>query len=192
MTERVGNHANFIGIHGRLLHHPEGKQGMILPLLNASDYYPLGKPPSFDSISRDTFETYQVFSVLFIAAIARSIAAACEHLHTCGIIHGDLYAHNILCTSDGSSCILSDFGAATFLLDKFPPGAVEQLQKMEVRAFGYLLDDLLLRVDQMTITSEHSSLYLLLQRLREDCLLVDLDSRPSFEQIRRQLEANSS
>ena len=169
--------------------HPDGKMGMILPLLDTSHYYSLGMPPSFDSITRDTYEANTTFSVSFIYNIARNIARACEHLHAQGIIHGDIYAHNILTKQDGS-CILTDFGAATFLLDKFNSSIIEKLQKIEVRAYGNLLDDLLSRVDETSQTD--SNIYAQLMKLRDQCTSIEIDKRPSFANIRLHLEMEES
>ncbi|HSR01699.1 MAG TPA: lipopolysaccharide kinase InaA family protein, partial [Methylophilaceae bacterium] len=68
-----------------------------------------------------------------------------QHLHQQGLIHGDLYAHNILWND--SQVVLSDLGGASFLPvhDKKMTEALMQLDK---RAYQVLLDEL------ATITSE--------------------------------------
>lgn len=184
VTQKIGNHPNFIGVYGRLVHHPEGKIGMILPLLDTKDYYVLGKPPSFDSITRDIYDT--TFALDFIYNIALNTARACEHLHSVEIIHGDVYAHNLLTKSDGSA-ILTDFGAATYLLDKFNTAERTKIKNIEVRAYGCLLDDLLSRIDQNTVV-ERLERYTSLQQLRDECMSGDIISRPSFYEIRERLE----
>ncbi len=62
-------------------------------------------------------------------------------------MHGDLYAHNILCSPDGSP-LLTDFGAASFVKGRVGSGLhssvrADLLEKLEVRAFGCLMDDML-------------------------------------------------
>ena len=42
--------------------------------------------------------------------ILRQIAAAVDHAHTCGIIHGNIKPENILFAAQGSHALLSDFG----------------------------------------------------------------------------------
>jgi serine/threonine protein kinase len=66
-----------------------------------------------------------------------------RHLHAQGINHGDLYAHNILHCGEGRA-VLGDFGAASFH-PPGDPGAAEALQRIEVRAFGCLLEELVER-----------------------------------------------
>ena len=71
--------------------------------------------------------------------IARSIAAAAAHLHRNGLTHGDLYAHNTFWDGASGDAQLSDFGAASFL-EGLP---AERLARLEVRAWGILLGELL-------------------------------------------------
>lgn len=58
-------------------------------------------PPSLESCTRDIYPLGQSFS-LVVLCIAR------------GILHGDLYAHNILWNEQGDA-LLGDFGAASFM-----------------------------------------------------------------------------
>ncbi|TXI32258.1 MAG: protein kinase, partial [Aquipseudomonas alcaligenes] len=98
-------------------------------------------PPSLASCTRDCYAPEQRFSAEQVQTLARGVATALEHLHGRGILHGDLYAHNLLV--DGHDCRLSDFGAASF----FTPGSHQgaALQRLESRAFGILLEELLQR-----------------------------------------------
>jgi len=104
----------------------------------------LGKPPSLDSITRDTYPPSTAFGGLFIRRVARSIAAALAHLHGRGLAHGDMYAHNILVAGSGEAK-LSDFGAAFYYGREHPHAAV--YERMEARAFGFLLQELIERHD---------------------------------------------
>ena len=56
-------------------------------------------------------------------------------------MHGDLYAHNILRCDEGNA-LLGDFGAASFFVREDRQRA-EALQRIEVRAFACLLEELL-------------------------------------------------
>jgi tRNA A-37 threonylcarbamoyl transferase component Bud32 len=57
----------------------------MIPLMRS-----LGGPPSLDSITRDTYPAAAKFSASAIAATACGVAAAAAHLHSRGIVHGDL------------------------------------------------------------------------------------------------------
>lgn len=54
------------------------------------------------------------FDLATAARIAHSMACAARHLHRQGILHGDLYAHNILHDEEGQA-LLGDLGAASFI-----------------------------------------------------------------------------
>ena len=64
-------------------------------------------------------------------------AKALKHLHARGILHGDLYAHNILWNPVTGEAVLSDFGAA-MLSNTLPPADRALLQAIEWRAFAHL------------------------------------------------------
>lgn len=104
----------------------------------------LGKPPSMESITRDTYPPAAAFSGTFIRRVAVSIAAALAHLHSRGLAHGDCYAHNILVAPSGDAK-LSDFGAAFYYGRENPHAVV--YRRMEARAYGFLLQELLERHD---------------------------------------------
>jgi hypothetical protein len=74
----------------------------------------LGKPPSLDSVTRDTYADGTSFGGAAVRRVAASIAAALAHAHSRGVAHGDLYAHNILFRRETGDAKLSDFGAAFY------------------------------------------------------------------------------
>ncbi|MEO1181826.1 MAG: protein kinase, partial [Cyanobacteria bacterium J06636_28] len=119
-----------------------------------------------------------------ILTIAQGIASVVAHLHTRGIMHGDLYAHNILVNKQGES-ILGDFGAASFYnLDDEVTG--EALQRLESRAFGCLLEDLLDRHISDSISGNTETELNALEHLRQlqqRCLSPVPDHRPLFSTI---------
>jgi serine/threonine protein kinase len=45
--------------------------------------------------------------------VAKSTTAALDYLHSHGIAHGDVYAHNMLAAKDGTT-VLCDYGASFF------------------------------------------------------------------------------
>ena len=138
----AGTHPHLIPVHGVLHGHPEDRQGLVMPQLDAS-WRVLAGPPSLDSCTRDVYAPDAVWSIDTAWRLAQGIASATAHLHARGVLHGDLYAHNILWRSDGQA-LLGDFGAASLL----PTGAAQQttrdaLEKMDTLAFGHLLEELL-------------------------------------------------
>jgi len=101
-------------------------------------------------------------------------------------MHGDLYAHNIL--HDGRArVLLGDFGAASFYSTDNPERSVA-LERLEVRAFGCLLDELIERLEA-SARSDHGHVRDELAVLRDSCLSEDVQSRPLFEQIASDLRA---
>ena len=95
-------------------------------------------------------------------------------------MHGDLYAHNILSTPTGDA-LLSDYGAASFF-DVADSYQAQRLQRLEVRAFGCLLEELTERCHSL-----NSSVQIALRALIEACLQPEISCRPSFDDICGQL-----
>lgn len=173
---RAGQHPNLVPVLGVVPDHPAQLPALVMPLLDPS-LRNLAGPPSFASCTRDVYADGQTFSAEALLGIARSISLATAHLHGQGILHGDLYAHNILHCGQGNA-VLSDFGGASL----FPVGTelADALQRLEVRAFGYLLEELLERCDEE------------LPRVREvarDCLLLSPPARPTFAEVAVRLAA---
>jgi hypothetical protein len=107
-------------------------------------FEPLGLPPSFESISRDTYAQGVAFAPAHALRTLTSVCAGLQALHAPGVrlCHGDVYAHNIL-VGEGGTAKLGDFGAA------FPYGGAVGLglepagfERLEVRAFAILVDEL--------------------------------------------------
>ncbi|TNC98458.1 MAG: Serine/threonine-protein kinase-like domain [Gallionellaceae bacterium] len=173
----AGEHPNLIPVHGRLHGHPGDSIGMVMPLISPS-FINLAGPPSWESCTRDIYAPDVRFPIEQLMGIAQGVASAAAHMHAQGVMHGDLYAHNILWNAKGE-CLLGDFGAASFVPthdEKFRQG----LQRIEVRAFGCLLEELMSRCD---ISSE------MLRDLQIRCTQTEVSARPSFEQVRRELDS---
>lgn len=133
----VGNSGNLIGAIGEVIGNPESKKCLVMPLIPSS-YKKLGLAPDFYTITRDTFPEKTKLTSHEILEILKSIAAACCELHSKGIMHGDIYAHNILSNENGKS-FLGDFGAASMYdKDREPEREV-----IDLRAYGYLAEDLI-------------------------------------------------
>ena len=75
------SHPNFVGALGVVHGAPQQQLGLVLPLI-ARTYTILGGPPSFASVTRDTFPADKKFSLAFILKLLLQVASACWHLHT--------------------------------------------------------------------------------------------------------------
>ena len=178
----AGNHNNLIPVLGKIKNHPEGKSGLIMKLIS-STYINLGNPPSLETCTRDVFEETTVFDTEELLKIAKSMASVCAHLHNKGFNHGDFYAHNIL-VDNMAKCLLGDFGAASF----YDVNSVQasNIERVEVRAFGCLLEDVLGLVSESNISNQ---LRIKWEKLIEDCVSYEVKYRPAFSEILQQLEA---
>lgn len=181
-TISVGSHPNLVKVLGKICNHPEDKNGLIFELI-PKDYRNLGNPPSFETCTRDTFEANLYFSLESILRILFGISSAVSHLHSQGITHGDLYAHNILVNDKTFHALFGDFGAATL----YDPNSVfaSLIERVEVRAFGCLMEDLIVRVQSSDLNSE---ILTKLTKLKDDCLESNVQSRPDFTQMKQRLE----
>ena len=167
---KMGNHEHLASVLGYLTHHPDAKAGLIFELI-PPNFTSLGTPPTFETCTRDTFKANTEFTLDQVGSILSGIVSACLHLHKMGIIHGDLYAHNIL-VNDVGYPILADFGAATIYDPTSDLAPV--IERTEVRAFGCLIDDLLQHVKQEIP---------LFEKLKMACLNENVGERPGFRNI---------
>jgi hypothetical protein len=176
----AGTHPNLIPILGRLAAHPTGASGMLMPLIDAQ-FINLAGPPSLASCTRDSYAPGLCLDLNSALALALGIASAAAHLHRAGIMHGDLYGHNILHAS-GARALLGDFGAASL----YDPDALDApaLQRLEVRAFGLLLEELFAR----SAAPPHPMMATL-TALTAACQREDVGARPLFGAIERSLAA---
>ena len=176
----AGAHPGLIPVIGKLGAHPEQTPGLVMSLIDPS-FRNLAGPPSLESCTRDIYPPELRFTLPVALNIALGIAAVAEHLHARGIMHGDLYAHNIL-WNDAGDCLLGDFGAASFL----PPNAQQAaaLQHIEVRAYGYLLEELLDRCDA---ASGETAALAAMRSLQLRCNDRMASKRPLFSEIRSEL-----
>ena len=166
----AGAHPNLIGALGRLSGHPGGAQGLVMPLLPAH-WRALAGPPSLESCSRDVYDPAAAFDLPVALRLARGIGAAAAHLHASGLLHGDLYAHNVLWDGTDGKAVLSDFGAASFL----PPGhASARLRSTEILAWGLLLGELLDRCSTVSAA---------LRELQGQCVQPTPSARPPLRDV---------
>ncbi|EPE06949.1 serine threonine protein kinase [Ophiostoma piceae UAMH 11346] len=220
----AGQHDNLVRVHGQIrwnngigedgpyerieehLTSKAFKGGLIMELIPPR-YRVLGLPPSFDTCTRDCFnkdgQNANKLSEKGVIKILVGVASAAAHLHGLGIAHGDLYAHNILVSDGGKDtsgqyeeahAILSDFGAATMYESITDVPSTPDLEKLEVLAFGYLVDDLLGLMEApaggveddgcSTVSSTRHQL----SRLYDRCVVPAVADRPTFAAIHEELE----
>ncbi|QQC66353.1 leucine-rich repeat-containing protein kinase family protein [Paraburkholderia ginsengisoli] len=174
---RGGDHANLIPVAGKVQDHPADTHGLVMELIDPQ-FTNLAGPPSLASCTRDIYDAGTRFDPRSALGIAHGIAAAASHLHRRGVMHGDLYAHNILHGGAGRA-LLGDFGAASFYAaDDRDTGVA--LQRLEVRAYGCLLEELIERCDGL---DAHADVAVKLVALKDACLSEAIDSRPLFDDI---------
>ena len=172
----AGEHDTLVKILGKTDDFVQSKTGLVMELI-PKHYTNLGNPPSLKTCTRDVFDPAIQLSAQQIKNILKSIASVANHLHEKGIMHGDLYAHNMLIDDDGNT-LFGDFGAAT-MYDRDHLTDAYAFEKIEVSAYGYLIDDLL----SLYPLGESNHFSARLISLKEACLLADPQSRPNFEEI---------
>jgi len=175
----AGLHPNIVGVMGEISNHPNGKTGLVMPLIS-SDFINLAQPPSLDSCTRDIYTQETAFSLQELSILALSIARAAKHVHACGILHGDLYAHNILHDSEGRG-LLGDFGAASFLPLQ-DHDTSQALQRIEIRAFGILLGELLALCPESDDEAELATRSKFIE-LQKRCTQAEVSARPLFSEV---------
>lgn len=163
----LGEHDNLISVIAKI--DEDEKLGLLLDLI-PNNYENLGYPPNFETCTRDTFKNNFQLTSKTIYEITKHILSVAIHLHEKNIMHGDLYAHNIL-INDENHCYLGDFGASSFYDNK-------KFEKIEVRAFGCLIDDLL-----MLCTDKENPQFNLLENLAKHCMDENVNRRPYFNEI---------
>lgn len=177
----AGAHPNLIDVAGPLADQPGQTPGLLMNLVEPA-FQPLAGPPSLVSCTRDCYAEDRSFALEQVLCIARGTASAVAHLHERGILHGDLYAHNLLVDPTGE-CLLSDFGAASFFEPQSATGRA--LQRIESRAFGCLLEELLQRCAGF---DDDPRLRALLE-MQDRCMSEQPEHRPLLSQLATTLAA---
>lgn len=177
----AGAHPTLIAAQGRIDGHPDGTQGLVMALVDPS-FRTLAGPPSLASCTRDVYADDAQWTSGVALRIARDIASAMQHLHARGVLHGDLYAHNILWNAQGGG-LLGDFGAA-WMTGALDAPQAQALQRLEMRAFGCLLEELLERCSDAPPQA--------MVALKDRCLQADVSARPSFAEALALLQGELS
>jgi len=174
----AGPHPTLTTPCAQLCDHPHGARGILLPLI-PEGFVNLAGPPSLDSCTRDVYASDLRMPAGMALQVARQMAAALVHLHQRGVMHGDFYAHNILWHPDSGQALLSDFGAGT-LLPTDDAAQAHALLALEVRAFGYLLEELVERMDAGAAAHGMAAAV-------RDCLNPVPAQRPTMADVAQQL-----
>lgn len=178
----VGEHENLIKVVAQLDQSHQDRQdaqkrlGLVMELIPKT-FTSLGLPPSLQTCTRDTFNEGTVFELDIIAKVAVQMANTMAYLFEKGISHGDMYAHNTMINQQGDM-LFGDFGAATNL-NTIAQSQRDAMERIEVRAFGNLLDDMLTH----SASAGDEAVLTRLTALRDVCLLEDVSQRPDFIEI---------
>lgn len=183
--------------------------GLVLEMLEGYDV--IAQPPSFQSVTRDQYTSnFDYFTLKNVLSILIDVCNAATTLHRLGIVHGDLYGHNILHkynnteSSEGSRShsVLSDFGASFFYKGRTMSlncsgeinGSDEEcgnlLERIEVLAFGYLIQELIEQITLRGVPMESSdNVIKTLGMIASSCCIPTVNMRPSFSSILGQLKS---
>jgi len=142
-----------------------------------SNMFPLAAPPNFSTVTRDVYTENVHFTEAFVVRVLTSVTAACMYIHEHHMMHGDLYAHNLLVDTFGN-VKLCDFGAAFF----YNAQQSYIFERLETRAFGCLIEELLSR------STCCANVQRSLQQLCNDCVCTNVLNRPLFVEISKRLE----
>ncbi|KAF7764645.1 hypothetical protein PCIT_b0687 [Pseudoalteromonas citrea] len=172
----AGAHANLVKTIAQI--NDTSSLGIVMELIPPT-YRNLGLPPSLITCTRDTFPGNTHHGVEHIHLLAVQMASVLAHLHAHNVSHGDIYAHNSL-INEHYHLLFGDFGAASQLhhLDSYQRDAMESI---EVRAFGYFIEDLL--TVSGTSNAEQLTLQHRLEALIKACTLEPISARPKFTDI---------
>jgi hypothetical protein len=168
----AGQHPALTTPVARLVDHPAHTQGLLMPLIPPG-HVNLAGPPSLQTCTRDVYPPGFRLSSHLALGIARDVAEAVAHLHQRGVMHGDLYAHNILIDPVQGQARLGDLGAATRLPPQ--PELCRRLFALEVRAFGCLLEELAAHAPTPASQALHA--------LAQTCLYNNPGDRPEMADI---------
>ena len=128
-------HINLIEVLGYLYgENEEDIEGLVMSLFN--NYNPIGEPPSFETITRDLYK----IKIINPEYIIEQIENVVNHLHKNNIIHGDIYAHNIIYNTYKKHSVLTDFGASFIVSSK---DLLNKFIIIENRALNILKNELI-------------------------------------------------
>ena len=177
---QAGDHANLIKVLAYI--EQSDQLGLVMELIDKS-FANLGLPPSLETCTRDTFNNDCHYSTHAILKIAQQMVSTLHHLHICKVSHGDVYAHNTMINKD-ADVLFGDFGAATNLA-MLSDYQQKQIELIEVRALGCLIEDLL---GTVTGADRHSELFVKMSDMAKCAMQPTLNQRPTFTEFLAELK----
>lgn len=166
---RAGAHPKLVGAHG--VYQGGDQTGLVMSLV-PPQYKTLAHPPDFVSYTRDVYPAEYAPNARRSLQTARDLADALQHLHAQGVMHGDVYAHNVLVDEAGRA-VLADFGAASCY--DVADEREAWREKCDVLGYGRLIAELAAPDDTRLLS------------LAASCQLQDAQQRPTFAEICEQL-----
>lgn len=154
----AGSHEHIITSIGELQHTPDDKPGLVMQRI-PEEFKSLAYPPDFQTLTRDIYTPGRTYPLSFIVKLLKGTITATRHLHSRGIMHGDLYAHNILVNNSGYPYV-GDFGASTI----YDVSHGTQREHIDARAFAHLVDELMSHC-QLDETRQHEHTVIQLKKL---------------------------
>lgn len=129
----------------------------------------------------------QTFPLSTSLSVCHGVSSALAYLHSLGIAHGDVYAHNIM-LDDHCHPVICDFGAS-YCYDEAASGRF--WQAMEVRAYGLFMHDIVTLTDVSDgcggSDGSAAGVKQLLLQLVQGCLAANAMERPLFCDVEGQL-----
>eukprot|EP00049_Salpingoeca_infusionum_P004987 m.86806 g.86806 ORF g.86806 m.86806 type:complete len:576 (+) comp12815_c0_seq2:308-2035(+) len=141
-------------------------------------FKPLAHPPNAWHRLRCTYDTSLPW--LHVVRLLHAVSSAMEYIHKQKIFHGDLYAHNIMYNPTSGEAKLGDFGAS-WSYEMIPEQHHNAIQRLEVRAFGLLVQELV-EVTSISSGAQGHNKERLLQ-LAMQCMSTTTSERPLFAQL---------
>lgn len=167
--------------------------GLVLELVQGK---PLAGRPTSQHLLRCKWDADASFSPAAALRICHGVASALAYMHSRGIAHGDVYAHNIM-ADDHWRPVICDFGASFCYSAAADPGRF--FERMEVRAFGLFMGDVAARISSSSSSSggggggdgaagaAAEDVVQQLQQVVQQCLAGSAMQRPLFAQLEQQL-----
>ena len=175
----------------------EGKNGVVMETIPPGEggepLEDFALPPTIVEVTADRWPVNKnrIYDDNFVLNAMRDAVMALSYLHnTAGVAHGDFYAHNIKVDNVSGRLYLLDFGAS-FVKGQY----AKEAEKIEVRAFGVLLQELLERrreeAERNNDEFQQSKAIKLMEDLIPSCMNEDVSSRPSFRELKESIVERS-
>lgn len=178
----AAGHPHLLGALGKITGHPDETPGLVMALVDPS-FTTMGIPPSLETCTRDIYPHGYPGEVRFTQETAgtllSNLASAATHLHHRRVLHGDFYAHNVMWHKPTGQALLGDFGAASC----YPPGSPDKWERIEVRAFGILTEEV------RGLTDGPETFLKALQDLADSCQQPEIAQRPDFTSVSAKLQS---